>query len=94
MASVEKETQKSRVLVISGTGHLGKHIVAASIRLGHPAAVLIRDTTLSDPAKAQLLKSFVDSGATLFKVLIATHHGSVRYVLSSLFAHKIVFSTY
>jgi hypothetical protein len=31
MASVEKETKKSRVLVISGTGHLGKHIVAASI---------------------------------------------------------------
>jgi phenylcoumaran benzylic ether reductase len=51
MASVEKETQKSRVLVISGTGHLGDHIVSANIRLGHPAAVLIRDTTLSDPAK-------------------------------------------
>ncbi|GJN37734.1 hypothetical protein PR202_gb26720 [Eleusine coracana subsp. coracana] len=69
MSSVE-ETLKSRVLVIGGTGHIGKHLVFASIRLGHSTAILVRDTTPSDPAKVELLKSFIESGAALLKVLI------------------------
>jgi nucleoside-diphosphate-sugar epimerase len=60
--------EKSRILIIGGTGHIGKHIVTASVRLGHPTAVLTRDSAPSDPAKAQLIKSFVDSGAAIIKV--------------------------
>jgi nucleoside-diphosphate-sugar epimerase len=61
---------RSRVLVIGGTGHIGKHIVAASVRHGHSTSVLIRDATPSDPAKAQLLTSFIDSGVALVKVCV------------------------
>ncbi|KAM3297306.1 hypothetical protein ACQJBY_039262 [Aegilops geniculata] len=59
--------ERSRVLVIGGTGHVGKHIVAASARRGHSTSVLIRDVAPSDPAKMQLLKSFIESGVALIK---------------------------
>ncbi|KAF7076858.1 hypothetical protein CFC21_081461 [Triticum aestivum] len=61
------EKERSRVLVIGGTGHIGKHVVAASARRGHPTSVLIRDVAPSDPAKMELLKSFIDSGVALIK---------------------------
>jgi uncharacterized protein YbjT (DUF2867 family) len=64
MASAGK---KSRILVVGGTGYLGRHVVAASARLGHPTLALVRDTAPSDPAKAALLKSFQDAGVTLLK---------------------------
>ncbi|CAD6232352.1 unnamed protein product [Miscanthus lutarioriparius] len=62
MASV-----KSKILVVGGTGYLGRHVVAASARLGHPTVALVRDTAPADPAKAALLKSFQDAGVTLLK---------------------------
>jgi hypothetical protein len=68
--NMEPGKERSSVLVIGGTGHIGKHIVAASIRLGHSTSVLVRDATQSDPAKAQLLKSFADSGVALIKVCV------------------------
>jgi uncharacterized protein YbjT (DUF2867 family) len=60
-------SEKSRILVVGGTGYLGRHVVAASARLGHPTLALVRDTAPSDPAKAALLKSFQDTGVTLLK---------------------------
>ncbi|CAO2209261.1 unnamed protein product [Urochloa humidicola] len=54
--------EKKRVLVIGGTGHIGKHIVAAGARLGHPTVVLVREFEQYDPVKAQLLNSWVNSG--------------------------------
>ncbi|WVZ71905.1 hypothetical protein U9M48_020436 [Paspalum notatum var. saurae] len=60
-------SEKSKILVVGGTGFLGKHVVAASARLGHPTLALVRDTAPSDPAKAALLKSFQDAGVTLVK---------------------------
>jgi nucleoside-diphosphate-sugar epimerase len=67
---MEPGKERSSILVIGGTGHIGKHIVAASIRLGHSTSVLVRDATQSDPAKAQLLKNFADSGVALIKVCV------------------------
>ncbi|XP_062191258.1 phenylcoumaran benzylic ether reductase POP1-like isoform X2 [Phragmites australis] len=75
-----EDEMKSRVLVIGGTGHIGKHIVAASVRLGHSTAVLIRDSALADPAKAQLLKKFVDSGAALLKGDLFDHKNLVKAI--------------
>ncbi|CAO2180559.1 unnamed protein product [Urochloa humidicola] len=60
-------SEKSKILVVGATGHLGRHVVAASARLGHPTFALVRDTDPSDPAKAALLKSFQDAGVTLLK---------------------------
>ncbi|TKW12956.1 hypothetical protein SEVIR_5G069200v4 [Setaria viridis] len=60
-------SEKSKILVVGATGYLGRHVVAASARLGHPTLALVRDTAPSDPAKAALIKSFQDAGVTLLK---------------------------
>ncbi|CAO2185258.1 unnamed protein product [Urochloa humidicola] len=60
-------SEKSKILVVGGTGYLGRHVVAASARLGHPTFALVRDTAPSDPAKAAVVKSFTDAGVTLLK---------------------------
>jgi nucleoside-diphosphate-sugar epimerase len=74
MASAAGEG-KSRVLVIGGTGYIGRFIVAASAREGHPTAVLVRDAAPADPAKAAVLQGFRDAGVALVKV-------SRRFLLS------------
>ncbi|CAO2204978.1 unnamed protein product [Urochloa humidicola] len=72
-------TEKSKILVVGGTGYLGRHVVAASARLGHPTYALVRDTTApSDPAKAALLETFTDAGVTLLKGDLADHASLVR----------------
>jgi uncharacterized protein YbjT (DUF2867 family) len=60
-------SEKSRILVVGATGHLGRHVVAASARQGDPTFALVRDTAPSDPTKTALLKSFQDAGVTLVK---------------------------
>ncbi|PUZ51578.1 hypothetical protein GQ55_6G199200 [Panicum hallii var. hallii] len=72
--------EKSRILVVGGTGCLGRHVVAASARLGHPTLALVRDTAPSDPAKAALLKSFQDAGVTLLKGDLDDHGSLVSAV--------------
>ncbi|XP_052167808.1 isoflavone reductase homolog IRL-like [Oryza glaberrima] len=59
------EEKKSRILVVGGTGYIGRHVVLASARLGHSTTALVRDLSPSDPAKSQLLQSFRDAGVTL-----------------------------
>uniref|UniRef100_A0ACD6A9P1 Uncharacterized protein n=1 Tax=Avena sativa TaxID=4498 RepID=A0ACD6A9P1_AVESA len=58
---------KSRILVIGGTGNIGRHLVAASLDAGHPTAVLVRPSTAasSDSGKAELLNSFKARGACI-----------------------------
>lgn len=57
----------SRILIIGGTGYIGRFIAKASIANGHPTFVLVRDSTASNPVKAQLLESFKASGITLLQ---------------------------
>ena len=80
---------KSKILVIGATGYIGRHVVAASARLGHPTLALVRDAAPSDPAKAQLLKTFQDSGVTLLTGDLYDH-GSL---LSAVKAADVVIST-
>ncbi|KAL6850200.1 hypothetical protein ACP4OV_020827 [Aristida adscensionis] len=79
MAPPESE-KKSRILVVGGTGCLGRHVVAASARLGHPTSVLVRDAAPSDPARAALLRSFQDAGATLVEGDLYDHGSLVAAV--------------
>lgn len=65
--AIRMASEKSKILVVGATGYLGRHVVTASARLGHPTLALVRDTAPSDPAKAALLKSFQDAGVTLIK---------------------------
>ncbi|CAM6121887.1 unnamed protein product [Calypogeia fissa] len=53
----------SKVVIIGGS--LGQHIMNATAKLGHPTFAMVRSLTPSDPAKAQLLKSFQDAKVTL-----------------------------
>ncbi|XP_047957141.1 isoflavone reductase-like protein [Salvia hispanica] len=54
-----------KILIIGGTGYIGKFIVEASAKSGHPTFALLREATLSDPTKAQLIHSFKNSGVTI-----------------------------
>uniref|UniRef100_A0A0C9S3Q4 TSA: Wollemia nobilis Ref_Wollemi_Transcript_14834_1258 transcribed RNA sequence n=1 Tax=Wollemia nobilis TaxID=56998 RepID=A0A0C9S3Q4_9CONI len=68
----------SRILLIGGTGYIGKHVAKASLALGHPTFLLVRDSTPSNPQKAQLLESFKASGATLVHGSLEDHASLVE----------------
>ncbi|KAL0360661.1 UNVERIFIED_CONTAM: Isoflavone reductase-like protein [Sesamum radiatum] len=57
--------EKSKILIIGGTGYIGKFIVEASAQSGHPTFALLRESTVSDPAKAKLVDGFKNSGVTI-----------------------------
>lgn len=57
--------QKSKILVLGGTGYIGKFIVQASAKAGHPTFALVRESTVSHPEKSKLIESFKSSGVTL-----------------------------
>ncbi|XP_075517025.1 isoflavone reductase-like protein isoform X1 [Primulina tabacum] len=57
--------EKSKILVIGGTGYIGKYIVEASAKSGHPTFALCRERTISDPDKAKLIQDFKNSGVTI-----------------------------
>ncbi|XP_037458313.1 phenylcoumaran benzylic ether reductase Pyrc5-like [Triticum dicoccoides] len=82
MASVAGEG-RSRVLVIGGTGYIGRFIVAASAREGHPTAVLVRDAAPADPAKAAVLQGFRDAGVTIVKGDMYDHESLVTAIKSA-----------
>lgn len=79
----EKNNNRSRVLVIGGTGYIGRFIVAASAREGHPTAVLVRDPAPADAAKAAVLQGFRDAGVTLVKGDIYDHESLVAAIKSA-----------
>ena len=59
----------TKILIVGGTGYMGKFIVEASAKLGHPTFVLVREATLADPSKSQLIDSFKSLGVTFVHVL-------------------------
>lgn len=54
--------EKSKILIIGGTGYIGKFIVQASAKAGHPTFLLVRESTLSNPAKSQIIENFNNLG--------------------------------
>ncbi|KAL5558018.1 hypothetical protein UlMin_034229 [Ulmus minor] len=57
--------EKSKILIIGGTGYIGKFIVEASAKLGHPTFALVRESTVNDPAKGPLVEKFKSLGVTV-----------------------------
>ncbi|KAK7309303.1 hypothetical protein RJT34_05914 [Clitoria ternatea] len=55
----------SKILVLGGTGYIGKFIVKASAEAGHPTFALVRKGTVSNPEKSKLIESFKSSAVTL-----------------------------
>jgi len=72
--------QKSKILVIGGTGYIGKFVVEASVKEGHPTFALVREATLSDPVKGQLLDGFKTSGVTLIIGDMYDHESLVKAI--------------
>lgn len=60
--------EKSKILIIGATGYIGKYIVEASAKLGHPTFALIRESALSNPSKSHIIQSFSNHGVTLLHV--------------------------
>ncbi|XP_061342365.1 isoflavone reductase-like protein [Gastrolobium bilobum] len=58
--------EKSKILILGGTGYIGKFIVEASAKAGHPTFALVRESTVSHTDKSKLIESFKNSGITLF----------------------------
>nr|GMD74647.1 isoflavone reductase homolog [Ipomoea batatas] len=74
--------EKSRVLVVGGTGYIGKRIVKASLAQGHPTYVLHRREIGStyDIDKLQMLLSFKEQGARLVEASFDDHRSLVDAV--------------
>lgn len=68
--------EKSKILIIGGTGYIGKFIVQASTFAGHPTFILVREATLYNPAphKSDLIQNFRNSG--------------VNFILGDLYDHE------
>lgn len=67
---------KSRILIVGGTGYIGKFIVEASAKAGHPTFALLRESSLSHPAKAKIVDGFKSLGVTVVLVTIVLLDGS------------------
>ncbi|KAG5543189.1 hypothetical protein RHGRI_016064 [Rhododendron griersonianum] len=72
--------EKSKILIIGGTGYIGKFVVEASAKSGHPTFALVREITVSDPVKAKLIDSFKDSGVTLLHGDLNNHESLVKAI--------------
>ncbi|XP_058103917.1 bifunctional pinoresinol-lariciresinol reductase 2-like [Magnolia sinica] len=71
---------KSRVLVVGGTGYIGKRIVKASLALGHETYVLHRPEIGLNIEKVQMLLSFKAQGAHLVEGSFSDHQSLVDAV--------------
>ena len=78
--TIEEKMEKSKVLVVGGTGYIGRRMVKASLAQGHPTFVLQRPEIGMDIDKLQMLLSFKAKGATLVEGSVADHKSLVEAV--------------
>ncbi|CDP11762.1 unnamed protein product [Coffea canephora] len=71
---------KSKVLVVGGTGYVGKRIVKACLAQGHTTYVLQRPEIGLDIDKLQMLLSFKEQGAHLVEGSYSDHQSLVDAV--------------
>ncbi|RWR86833.1 bifunctional pinoresinol-lariciresinol reductase-like protein [Cinnamomum micranthum f. kanehirae] len=71
---------KSKVLVVGGTGYIGKRLVKASLAQGHETYVLHRPEIGVDIEKVQMLLSFKEQGARLVEGSFSDHRSLVDAV--------------
>ncbi|KAI9124206.1 hypothetical protein K1719_005506 [Acacia pycnantha] len=70
----------TKILFIGGTGYIGKFIVEASAKAGNPTFVLIRESTLSNPAKSPILDNFKALGVNLVHGDLYDHQSLVKAI--------------
>lgn len=71
---------KSKVLVVGGTGYLGRRIVKASLEQGHETYVVQRPEIGLDIEKLQILLSFKRQGARLVEASFSDQQSLVDAV--------------
>ena len=71
---------KSKILIIGGTGYIGKFVVEASAKSGHHTFALVRESTLSDPAKSKVVEGFKSLGVTIVVGDLHDHEGLVKAI--------------
>ncbi|KAK3026992.1 hypothetical protein RJ639_041753 [Escallonia herrerae] len=71
---------KSKILIIGGTGYIGKFIVEASAKAGHPTFALVRESTLSNPSKSSIIERFNSSGVTFLHGDLYDHESLVKAI--------------
>ncbi|GER35559.1 isoflavone reductase-like protein [Striga asiatica] len=72
--------QKSKILIIGGTGYIGKFIVEASAKSGHPTFALVRESAVSDPVKGKIVQEFKNSGVTIVTGDLYDHDSLVKAI--------------
>ncbi|KAA8535618.1 hypothetical protein F0562_030621 [Nyssa sinensis] len=72
--------EKSKILIIGGTGYLGKFMVEASVKSGHQTFALVRKSTVSDPVKGKLVDNFKNSGVTVLYGDLHEHESLVKAI--------------
>ncbi|KAF7817582.1 isoflavone reductase-like protein [Senna tora] len=72
--------EKSKILIIGGTGYIGKYIVEASAKAGHPTFALVRETTVSDAVKGKLVENFKNLGVNLVHGDLYDHDSLVKAI--------------
>ncbi|KAJ1428210.1 NmrA-like domain [Sesbania bispinosa] len=55
----------TKILFIGGTGYIGKFIVEASLKAGHPTYLLVRESSLSHPARSPIIQKFKTLGVNI-----------------------------
>lgn len=83
----------SKILLIGGSGYIGKFMVEASVKAGHPTFLLIRDSTLSNPAKSSIINKFKDLSVNLLVVrqilfLSGNIYSKDRFMGKDLYKHS------
>ncbi|XP_014494085.1 isoflavone reductase-like protein [Vigna radiata var. radiata] len=70
----------SKILIIGATGFVGKLMVEASAKAGHPTFALVRESTLSDPSKSSIIQTFKTLGVNLLLGDIHDHQSLVKAI--------------
>lgn len=72
--------EKSKILFIGGTGYIGKFIVEASAKAGHPTFALVRESTLTNPARSTVVESFKNLGVKFLHGDLYDHDSLVKAI--------------
>ncbi|CAM8937131.1 unnamed protein product [Rhodiola kirilowii] len=75
-------TEMSTILVIGGTGYIGKHVVRASVKQGHRTFVYMRPIITPQTSLSKLLlhKEFLADGVNVFQGQLDEHEKLVEAV--------------
>lgn len=74
-----RDEGKNRILIVGGTGYLGKYMAKASVLLGYPTCVLVRPESLAPySSKAGILQEFTDMGIRILQGSLNDHESLVN----------------